>query len=81
MTNECKLCGSEEYGLTSISSKSGGYWLCKGCLEISNYISEWGNGMVRCNCGLAVANDKMRMHLEGGEHGVKVFSDTFGKRK
>jgi hypothetical protein len=51
--------------------------------EFASYIAERGNGMVRCKCGLPVANDKMRMHLES-EHKVKIFSDMFealGKKK
>jgi hypothetical protein len=48
--------------------------------EFAEYIAERGNGMVRCKCGLAVANDKMKRHLES-EHMVKLFSDTFGKRQ
>lgn len=49
--------------------------------NIDDYIVERGEGMVRCRCGLAVANDKMQKHLES-EHFVKVFSDIFsGKNK
>jgi hypothetical protein len=48
--------------------------------KIEDYIAERGNGMVRCVCGLAVADDKMKMHLES-EHLVKVFSDLLEKRK
>lgn len=48
--------------------------------KYADYIAEYGNGMVRCVCGLAVANDKMKMHLEG-EHMVKMFSDAFRKKE
>ena len=43
--------------------------------QYADYISERGNGMVRCKCGLAVANDKMKRHLES-EHLVKLLSDS-----
>jgi len=39
-----------------------------------DYIAERGNGMVRCVCGLVVANDKMKIHLRS-EHRVKMVSD------
>lgn len=48
--------------------------------EWHNYVAEWGNGMVRCNCGLAVSTDKMEMHL-ASEHKVKVFSDAVERQK
>jgi hypothetical protein len=48
--------------------------------QFADYIAERGNGMVRCVCGLAVANDKMKMHLES-EHLVKRFSDAYRKGK
>ena len=48
--------------------------------NIDDYILERGEGMVRCKCGLAVANDKMKKHLES-EHFVKVVSDLFEAKK
>lgn len=48
--------------------------------EFAEYIAERGEGMVRCKCGLAVANDKMKRHLES-EHFVKIFSDHFEEGK
>ena len=48
--------------------------------KIEDYVAEWGNGMVRCKCGLAVATDKMKMHLES-EHLVKIVSDLLGEKK
>lgn len=48
--------------------------------KYAEYIAEYGNGMVRCKCGLAVANDKMGMHLKG-EHFVKNVSDIIEARK
>ena len=48
--------------------------------KYADYIAEYGNGMVRCKCGLAVANDKMKRHLES-EHFVKVFSDAHERQK
>jgi hypothetical protein len=44
--------------------------------EFADYIAERGEGMVRCKCGLAIANDKMRRHLES-EHFVKMISDAY----
>ena len=48
--------------------------------KIEDYVAEWGDGMVRCKCGLAVATDKMEKHLES-EHFVKMFSDHFEEGK
>jgi hypothetical protein len=45
--------------------------------EFADHIAEQGEGMVRCKCGLVVANDKMRRHLES-EHFVKIISDALG---
>lgn len=49
-------------------------------VNIDEYIVERGNGMVRCRCGLAVTDDKMKMHLES-EHMVKVVSDANNLQK
>lgn len=32
--------------------------------------------MIRCTCGLIVASDKIEMHNSGGEHLVKILSDS-----
>jgi hypothetical protein len=48
--------------------------------KYADYIAERGNGMVRCVCGLAVANDKMKRHLES-EHMVKMISNWHEETK
>ena len=54
--------------------------MSKDIKKYAEYVTEYGNGMVRCKCGLAVANDKMKMHLES-EHFMKIISDYHEGKK
>jgi hypothetical protein len=39
------------------------------------------DNMIKCSCGLIVAESKMEYHKESGEHLVKTLSDLAGNKE